>query len=95
MALPLDTPVGTEIVCVDASDLKYLPSGTSSGITSGLVKNAVYVLVDWTDVVPEFRAVLVDLGGPGNVQGFDPRRFRRLELGGLDALLRAKQPVDA
>jgi hypothetical protein len=95
MGLPLDTPVGTEIVCIDASDLKYLPSGESSGVPSGLVKDALYVLFGWVEFVAGFHAVIVNVDGLDKHQGFDPRRFRRLKLAGLDALLDVRERVAA
>jgi len=94
MALPLDTPVGAEIVCVDASYLRCCMTGRLTG-PSGFVEKRVYTLGGWAIAMSNEPCVVLAEPCHPFAGGYNPARFRRLHLGGLDALLTTQQPIDA
>jgi len=91
MGLPLDTPVGTEIVCVDASDVRFVKDGEPCGRPSGLIESAVYVLLGWVGVACGRPGVVVTLPGDPDKHVYDPSRFR---IAAADARY-ASEPVAA
>jgi hypothetical protein len=92
MGLPLDTPVGAEIVCIDAWGLRptFADIPPPPFAEGDLCMLAAWELIDGARLVR-----LAGLPAPYSGWVFCPSRFRLLQLGGLDALLRAEKPVDA
>ncbi|MGJ0393018.1 MAG: hypothetical protein ACR650_09710 [Methylocystis sp.] len=80
--IPLNTPPGTEIVCIDDENHR-LP------FPFPIKRGSVVTLGAWVDGFPIPTITVTEhLRSPcGGLVFFSARRFRPLDLGGLDALL--------
>ena len=95
--IPLNTPPGTEIVCIDDRNLFNMRRESRTYTPSGLKNGDVYTLSiiqhksEWgIHTAKIFEAE--NLENPES--GFNISRFRLLELAGLDALLNMTEGVD-
>lgn len=82
--IPLDTPPGAEVICIDAS------SPRSSECPTEIVLGAVYTVRSWTTEMMTGKS-LVDLHENYHEEwAWNPADFRLLDLGGLDACLNSR-----
>ena len=93
MGISPNTPPGTQVVCIDDGNICAKYPSKRGNIPSPLVLNEIYTVAGWTLSVsdkPMVHLVEVDsyLGF-----GYSPKRFRRLVLAGLDALLEEKNRI--
>jgi hypothetical protein len=77
--IPLNTPAGAEIICIDDTPIGQAPA---------LARGAVYTFAGWTTEEFTGRALcdLVEL--PCFDWAYPPDKFRLLDTGLLEALLR-------
>jgi hypothetical protein len=86
-----DTPIGTEIVCInDDTNAFAIPGFSYCGDLDGLKRGEIYTVAGFCNAFDanEISVLLREIERPlafDMPQGFHRARFRRLNLGGLEA----------
>jgi len=93
MGISPNTPPGTSVVCIDDGPIARKFPSQRTAIPSPLVLNEIYTVAGWTLSVSDKPMVhLVEVGSYHGF-GYSPKRFRRIVLAGLDALLEEKKKL--
>ena len=93
MGISPNTPPGTSVVCIDDGPICAKYPSKRTGIPSPLVLNEIYTVAGWTLGMKDQPMVHLREVGPYNGFGYSPKRFRRIVLAGLDALLEEKNRI--
>jgi hypothetical protein len=93
MGISPNTPPGTQVVCIDDGNICAKYPSKRGKIACPLVLNEVYTVAGWTLSISDKPMVHLVEVGSYNGFGYSPKRFRRIVLAGLDALLEEKNHI--
>jgi hypothetical protein len=93
MTISVNTPPGTQVVCIDDGNICAKYPSKRGNIPSPLVLNEVYTVAGWTLSISDKPMVHLVEVGSYNGFGYSRKRFRRIVLAGLDALLEEKNHI--